>query len=162
MSDDFIAGLFARLQLSSASEAADNFNVDTILGDLVSLLLDNPDPDAVETESIRLFRFPELTASISVYREERELWLQFRIGYLNGQACGQVQATDRKNFTSFVRRQQHNPFRTLGGRLVNFADFFVNEVEDAHHRFGADFLLPDVGVNAAADLLDYLLVRCIY
>lgn len=155
MSDDFIAGLFARLELSSAS---DKFNIDTILGNLVSLLLGNPEPDAVETESIRLYRYPELTASISVYREERELWLQFRIGYLHEQ----VQAAGSKNFKSFVCRQQHNPFRTAGGRSVNFADFFVNEVEDAHHRFGADFLLRDLGANAAADLLDYLLVQCNY
>ena len=157
-SDDFIAGFRSRLDLGSTSATADKFDIDTILGTLVSSVHSNPDPAARETENIRLHRYRELTAFVSVYREEDQLWLQFRAGYVFDEAP----PADRKNFTSFIRDQRHNPFRMMGGGLINFAEFFVNDLEDDHHRFGTDFILGDIGVNAAGDLLDYLLVRCNY
>ena len=117
----------------------------------------NPDLDATAVESVTLHRYPELTAAICIYREEEQLWLQFRVGHLHNLAP----TADKKDFASFVCEQQHNPFITAGGHRVTFAEFFVN-VYDEQHRFGADFILSDMGVNDAADLLDYLLVRCEY
>ena len=144
--------------MSGLEETSDAFNIDTILGNLVSSVLANPDPDATASESITLHRYTELTAVICVYKEDEELWLQFRVGYLHGSAP----IVGKMNFVSFSRKQQHNPFITMGGRQIKFADFFVNDFQDERHRFGADFVLIDLGVDNAADLLDYLLVRCDY
>ena len=141
---------------SGLLEGSDASDTDTILGDLVSSVVEDLDPDATAAESVTLYRYPELTAAICIYREEGELWLQFRVGYLHNAAP----AADKKNFASFICKHQHNPFITAGGHRVTFAEFFVNDLDDERHRFGAHFILSDMGVNDTADLLDYLLVRC--
>ncbi len=135
------------------------FTTDTILRNLYRRLADHPEDDgpAATDGNIRLAQHHEISAYISLYREEGKLWAQLRIGYIYKPYPANPCAR-RKDFRKFMDQRKHNPLRLFSGQNIDLSHCFVNDAADENHRWGLDVIVDDCGFEMCAELFDYLLV----
>lgn len=134
------------------------FTADLILADLLREQREHPEQEVVTKGNIRHFQYNEISAYISLYFEDGKNYVQFRVGYIyDTPVAGPSPATfTKKNFKGFLGLDKNNPYVLRSGLKVTFREMFLSEPADEKHRFGADFILDDIGVESCAELLDYV------
>ena len=130
------------------------FNVDTILYSLLRKWQENRTINYHARENITLYNHRDISAYLDVYKEDGQMWLQFRIGYITPDKPMMFPKVD---FSKFITLPHHNPLLQPSGQKVMMEQFFVNTCDDDRHRFGADFILDDFA--GVAELLDYLFMN---
>lgn len=136
------------------------FTADSILANLLQEHIEHPEQEVVTKGNIRHVQYNDISAYVSTYFEDGKFFVQFRVGYIyDTQVVGgsPSPAALRKNFKGFLGLDKNNPYVLRSGLKVTFRDMFLSEPADEKHRFGADFILEDIGLESCAELLDYIL-----
>lgn len=148
----------ARGQTSASCNS--EFTADSILVDLLREQFEHP-LEVVTKGNIRHYQYNDISAYVSLYFEDGKNYVQFRVGYIyDTQVVGDSPspaALKKKNFKGFLGLDKNNPYVLRSGLKVTFRDMFLSEPADEKHRFGADFILSDIGLESCAELLDYIL-----
>lgn len=141
------------------------FTADSILDDLRREQIEHPEQEVVTKGNIRHLQYNDISAYVSLYFEDGKNYMQFRVGYIydtqvvggTSSLCPSPAGMKKKNFKGFLGLDKNNPYVLQSGLKVTFRDMFLSEPEDEKHRFGADFILDDIGLESCAELLDYIL-----
>jgi hypothetical protein len=137
------------------------FTADSILANLLQEQFEHPEQEVVTKGNIRHVQYNDISAYVSLYLEDGKYYVQFRVGYIyDTQVVGgspSPTASKKKNFKGFLGLDKNNPYVLRSGLKVTFRDMFLSEPADEKHRFGADFILEDIGLESCAELLDYIL-----
>jgi hypothetical protein len=129
-------------------------NTEDVCMRLVAAVLLSDDPEARESDSFQHFSDPSLGARITMYIEDDELWAQYRFGYIDEAH----KTKDKKDFERFMKFKRHNPYTSERGRKLWLNEsHFLTQPGEINQRFGADFVVGDVGLDFIWEFIDYLL-----